>query len=316
MRALMKILRRPSRPALPRLFSATPLLAAFFSVNAAALPVRLPLPGYAPAAPELRAAPRGDAAFPSAAGMFGDSTDPLSTLAVGGEDLKDSLNSPPTADALQKALRNASIQVRLAAIRAAAFPRDVAAVPSLSGVMLRIDQPLQLRAAAALALGRIGDRIAVGALSEALKDPSPAVRYAAALSLGKLPADGVATRLERVLRADPDWQPRYAAAIALGRTRKAFTASTLSDALTTDPAWQVRQQAARSLQDIGTAHAADALVMALEDDEPSVRAAAGTALVKIGNPVQRRAVAAAMRAEMEPAVKTVLAAAGSLASAQ
>ncbi|MBI3564027.1 MAG: HEAT repeat domain-containing protein [Elusimicrobia bacterium] len=196
--------------------------------------------------------------------------------------------------------------MRLAAVRAAARPRGVEAVPHLAGAMLRLDQPVQVRAAAALALGRIGDGIAVKALAEALHDPSPEVRYSVALSLGRFTADGVATRLERVLRADPDWKPRYAAAIALGRTRKPFAASALADALTGDPAWQVRQQAARSLQELGTAHALTALVEGLMDADPSVRAASGQALLESGGPDERRSVLDHLRAEPDPAVRGLL----------
>jgi HEAT repeat protein len=295
------------------------LLAVVLSMPAAAaLPAApalrtIPLPGYASDAPERRAAPRPDAVFPATEKLLGDDADPLASLAA-GEDLRDSLNSRPTSDALRTGLRDSSVSVRLAAVRAAAYPRDVAAVPHLSGVMLRLDQPSTLRAAAALALGRIGDRIAVGALSEALKDPAPEVRYAAALSLGRLPADGVATRLERTLRSDPVWQPRYAAAIALGRSRKAFVAEALADALVSDPAWQVRQQAARSLQDLGTAHAAAALATALNDLEPSVRAAAGAGLAEIGGPEERRAVVSSLKNEADPSVRAVLALAARRAS--
>lgn len=271
------------------------LLTVVLSQNAAALP------------PAVLARP--ETAFPITARLMGDAVDPLSSLVTGDEDLRDSLNSGPTSDALQKGLRDRSEKTRLAAVQAAAFPRNVSAVPPLAAVLLRLDQPSNLRAAAALALGRIGDRVAVPSLSEALKDPVPEVRFAAALSLGRLPADGVATRLEKVLRFDPVWQIRYAAAIALGRTRKAFAAVPLADALESDPAWQVRQQAARSLQDLGTAHAAEALAGALNDAEPSVRAAAGAGLAEIGGPEQRRAVAQALRDETEPSVRAVLAAA-------
>jgi HEAT repeat protein len=272
------------------------------------LAVVLSMPVAVQAALVLPAAPRPDA-FPSTEKLLGDFTDPLNSLVTGDEDLRDSLNSKPTADSLQAGLRDASVSVRMNAVRAAAYPKDVSAVPHLAGVMLRLDQPSSLRAAAALALGLIGDRIAVGALAEALKDPAPEVRFSAALSLGKLPADGVVTRLERTLRFDPVWQPRYAAAIALGRTRKAFAAGILEEALINDPAWQVRQQAARSLQDLGTAHAADALASALNDAEPSVRAAAGAGLAEIGGAEQRRAVVQALRGETDPSVRAVLAAA-------
>ena len=280
--------RRPSWPAL--LFVLPGLLSSPASAHS--------LTGFAPAS---------RSAFPSTQGMFEAFPDPLSTLALAGDDLRDSLNALSPADALKIGLRDASVAARLAAVSAAAFPRDVAAVPSLAGVMLRLDQPSRLRVAAALALGRIGDRVAVPALVEALKDPLPDVRFAAALSLGRLPADGVVTRLERTLRSDPAWGPRYAAAIALGRARKAFGAGALAEALASDPAWQVRQQAARSLADLGTAHAAQALTSALNDPEPSVRAAAGAGLAEIGAPEQRRAAARARREEKDPSVRAVLA---------
>ena len=298
----METSRRPSRPALLSIFAAA------LAVPAAALPAArfLPLPGYAPAAVDLRMSDRG--AFPSTEAEIGESRDPLAALGA-DENLRDSLNSLSPAEALKIGLRDASVANRLSAVRAAAFPRDVAAVPPLAGLMLRIDQPARLRAAAALALGLIGDRVAVPSLAEALKDPSPNVRFSAALSLGRLPADGVATRLERTLRTDPQWGPRYAAAIALGRTHKAFVADALIEALMSDPAWQVRQQAARSLQELGTARAADALIAALNDPEPTVRAAAGAALAEIGGADQRLAVAQALRRESDPSVRAVLAAA-------
>ena len=301
----METSRRPSRPALLSIFAAA------LALPAAALPVAryMPLPGYAPAAVDLRMSDRAEAAFPSTEKLIGESPDPLASLATSDEDLRDSLNSLPPGEALKIALRDNSVAHRLVAVRAAAYPRDVAAIPPLAGLMLRMDQPARLRAAAALALGRIGDRVAVPSLAEALKDPSPNVRFSAALSLGHLPADGVATRLERTLGTDPSWGPRYAAAIALGRTRKAFVADSLIEALMSDPAWQVRQQAARSLQDLGTVHAADALAQALNDPEPTVRAAAGAALAEIGGPEQRRAVAQALRSESDPSVRAVLAAA-------
>jgi HEAT repeat protein len=271
------------------------LLAAVLTPSAAALP------------PAVLARP--ETAFPITEKLLGDSVDPLSTLVVGDEDLRDSLNSLPTADSLARGLRERSEKARLAAVQAAAFPRNVGAVPHLAGVMLRLDQPASLRAAAALALGRVGDRVAVPALSEALNDPAPEVRFAAALSLGRLPADGVATRLERMLRFDPVWQARYAAAIALGRTRKAFAADALAAALNDDHDWQVRQQAARSLQELGTVHAAEALQDALNDPDPSVRAAAGIGLAAIGGPAQRLAVAQAVDGEPDPTVRALLASA-------
>jgi len=261
----------------------------------------LPLPGYA-ARPTK--APSSEA-FPSSARLFGGE-DPLDTLAVGGEDLRDALASPPGVSGLQAGLRAPRTDDRLLAVRAAARPREVSGIPYLAAALLRLDQPASVRAAAALALGRINDRVAVPSLAEALKDPVPDVRYAAALALGRLPADGVATRLERVLKADPSWQVRYAAAIALGRTKKGFSALSLSEALTGDASWQVRQQAARSLQELPSERSVAALAIALFDPEPSVRAAAGTALAEIGGPAQMRELTDALSIETEPSVRAIL----------
>ena len=114
---------------------------------AAALPVstlvpRAALPAFnVIAAPESRTPARDDAAFPSTQKLLGDSADPLSSLLVAGEELRDSLNAIPTGEALKIGLRDHNVNVRLASVRDAAYPRDVAAVPSLAGVMLRLDQP-------------------------------------------------------------------------------------------------------------------------------------------------------------------------------
>jgi HEAT repeat protein len=302
------------RPSPPRAAWLLPILSCALVSGARAA---APLPGFTGSAPVSRTVPlpgfahgpeaaATETPFPSATKTFGAGEDPLESLALGGEELRDSLAPLPTAAALQAALRSPEPLERLAAIRAAGRPRGVESVAHLRGVLLRLDQPVELRAAAALSLGRIGDGIAVPALEEALRDPAPPVRYAAALALGRIPMDGVATKLERVLRVDPEWTVRYAAVIALGKTKRAFVADILAGALAGDASWQVRQQAARSLQDIGTEGAAEALVPALRDDDASVRAAAGTALGEIGSAEQRRALKAALRDETDPAVRAML----------
>jgi hypothetical protein len=251
------------------------------------------------------AAARADA-FPSAARILGGAPDPLQNLAIGDPDLRDSLASAPSTAWLMAGLRSPDLERKLEAVREA---RGAQAIPHLSGVLLRLDEPPRVRAAAALSLGRIGSDLAVPALTLSLQDPSPEVRYASALSLGGLPADGVATLLERVLRRDPSWQVRYAAVIALGRTGKPFAAGALVAAVTGDQSWEVRQQAARSLQDLKTPRAAAALARALRDPEPSVRAAAGSALASLGGRANLRLLARARQTEAVPAVRAVLAAA-------
>lgn len=273
------------------------LLAALAARSAAAT-----LPGYA--APSLL-----EPAAPPAERILGYVEDPLERLTADGEDLRDAVASPPAADWLQRGLRSPDQFTRAAAIRAAAVPRRVEGVPHLTGVLLRLDETVELRSAAAMALGRIGEPLAATALSEALSDPAQEVRYAAALALGRLRSDGAATRLERALRTDPSWWVRYAAAVGLGRLRKSFVIASLEDRLRAEAYWQVRLQTVRALQEIASPRAADVVVVALQDRDAGVRAAAAFALGEIGADRHLPAVGNALRAETDASSRGILTAA-------
>jgi HEAT repeat protein len=266
-----------------------PLLAAAIAVNAA------------PAAPR-------PADFPPVERLLGAAEDPLARLAFHEEGLRDAVAASP-APSLPAALRSPDPAERLAAVDAAGAPRRRESVPHLRGVLMRLDERPSIRAAAAVALGRIGDASASGALLEALRDPAEEVRYAAALALGRLAVDGAASRLTRTLSSDPSWWVRYAAAAALGRTRRPFAAASLEDCLRREARWQVRLQAVRSLQDIAGPRAARALETGLRDADPGVRAAAALALAEVGEDDQLPALRVALRAETDPSNKPLLAAA-------
>jgi len=266
------------------------LAAVMLSAPAFAGQAFIPLPGYAVPAQ------RPDD-FPPAR-LVGEVEDPLTAL-TSDEDLRDSVISPPSAAWLMGGLRASNPADRLAMIHSAAIPRHVAAVAPLAAVLLRLDEAPEIRAAAATALGRIGDAVAAPSLGEALKDPVPDVRYAAALALGRLPADGAATRLARAVRTDPSWWVRYAAVIALGRTKKGFVVGTLEETLRFEPRWQIRMLAVRSLQDVGSLRAADAIGRALLDKDSGVRTAAALALGDIGNDDHLPFLSAALKAETD-----------------
>ncbi len=259
----------------------------------------MPLPGYT----ELASSTSN---FPPADRLLGKSNDPLDGVMTEGEDLRDAVISPPSSALLIDGLRASNPGGRLAAIRSASVPRGLSAVSYLSGVLLNLKETSELRAAAAVALGRIGDVMAAKPLGEALKDPIPDVRYAAALALGRVPADGGATRLSNTLRTDPSWWVRYAAAIALGRTRKAFAATVLKERLIIEPQWQVRLQIVRSLQDIGGVRAVEAVTLALRDGDAGVRSAAALALAEIGGDQQISPLHEALNAETDPSTRSVL----------
>lgn len=266
------------------------LAAVMMSASAFASPAFIPLPGYA------AHATRADD-FPPNAKLLGEVEDPLAALTSDDIDLRDAVISPPSPAWLMGGLRASNPADRLAAIHSAAVPRHVTAIAPLAAVMLHLNEKPEIRAAAATALGRIGDAVAAPSLGEALNDPIPDVRYAAALALGRLPADGAATRLTRTLRTDPSWWVRYAAVLALGRTRKGFVVSALEECLNIEPKWQIRMLAVRSLQDVGGPRAAAAIAPALRDKDSGVRTAAALALGDIGGDDQLQYLGAALKIE-------------------
>jgi len=271
------------------------LAAVTLAARVLAAPSVLPLPGFAPST-------RADE-FPPNSELLGEVEDPLEALTM-DDDLRDAVASPPSAAWLMTGLRARGAGDRLAAVHSAAVPRHVAAIPALSAIMLRMDEKYEIRAAAATALGRIGDAVSAPSLGEALSDPVPDVRYAAALALGRIPADGAATRLTRTLRTDTSWWVRYAAVLALGRTKKGFVVGALEDCLRFEPRWQVRMLAVRSLQDVGGTRAAVAIGLALRDADSGVRTAAALALGEIGGDAQLQELSAALKAETDMSARS------------
>ncbi|PIR18953.1 MAG: hypothetical protein COV48_04690, partial [Elusimicrobia bacterium CG11_big_fil_rev_8_21_14_0_20_64_6] len=156
------------------------LVAVLLPALASASSAYMPLPGYA-----VRAE-----TFPPTDKLLGEVEDPLAALTVEDDDLRDAVISPPSAAWLMGGLRSPNPADRLAAVHSAAIAGNVSGIAPLAATMLRLDEKPELRAAAATALGRIGDAVAAPSLGEALNDPSQEVRYAAALALGRVPAAG------------------------------------------------------------------------------------------------------------------------------
>ena len=123
------------------------------------------------------------------------------------------------------------------------------AFPSL--VRSLADPEDEVRGKAATALGRLGDRRAVGYLLEhLLTDPAPFVRARIASALGQFGGPEVIDRLVR----------------ALG-----------------DPAWWVRMRSVEALEQIGPV-AEGPLLVALDDADPEIRVRAAVALERLGVP--------------------------------
>ena len=123
------------------------------------------------------------------------------------------------------------------------------AFPALVGALKNLDD--EVRAKAAGALGKLGDRRAVTyLLDHLLTDPAPFVRARIATALGQFAGNEVVDRLVR----------------SLG-----------------DPAWWVRMRSVEALEQIGTA-AETPLRIALDDPDPEIRIRAAVALERLGVP--------------------------------
>lgn len=128
-------------------------------------------------------------------------------------------------------------------------------LPSLREAVLPLadclaDDSPTVRAAAATALGHIGDTAALPALLRRLADPEATVRSATAEALGRLAQSASVPGL-RALLADSQSEVRQAAVAALGSIGQTTALPDLIERLT-DREWPVRLMAALSLARVGT----------------------------------------------------------------
>ncbi|MFM9589157.1 HEAT repeat domain-containing protein [Streptomyces scabiei] len=155
---------------------------------------------------------------------------------------------PAAVEPLTTVAGSGDEQYRALAVELLGLIKDRRALPALS---VALDDPAPMvRAAAAAALGRVGEPAAVAALSETLRtDPSGRVVVAAAEALGLIGDEDAVPVLERTLHDGP-YRPAHTAARALlrldGPGRTALT------------------RAARGPDPAG-AHAREALSTALDD---------------------------------------------------
>jgi HEAT repeat protein len=175
---------------------------------------------------------------------------------------------------LLKALGDAELR------RAAAEALGQIGAPSVPGLLKALgDADAKVRAAAAAALGAIGDAAAVPVLLEALDDADAEVRWAAVEALGEI---GDAAAVSGLLEVLGDAEVRWAAVEALGQIGDAAAVPWLLEALS-DESWLVRAATAKALGEIGDQAAVEGLLRALGDAEWEVRWAAAKALGEIGD---------------------------------
>ena len=155
------------------------------------------------------------------------------------------------------------------------------------------DDDVDVRCSAAWALGKIGGKGALEPLAASLGDADASVRRVAAEALARV---GTAGALEGLCRAleDEHHDVRLAGAKGLGKIGSGKTAEHLLRALD-DPEWSVRTAAAESLAKLENSGAVPALLAALTSGSPAARLAAAEALGRIGDPRALDGLVAALR---------------------
>jgi HEAT repeat protein len=177
-----------------------------------------------------------------------------------------------------KALKHPDAQRRSAAAETLAG-LGAAAVPALLDALG--DRHPGVRAGAAYALGRIGDRAAVEPLIDRLQDDDPHVRSTVVPALRRLnDRRGVASLVAALRDAHPSVRLQAAGALAGLNDPQAVPA--LIDALN-DADAEVRRQAAGALGQLDDPQAVPALIDLLHDADREVRLQAAGALARIGD---------------------------------
>lgn len=260
----------------------------------------MPLLGLPPLRPNFDAAERDVAAKNpamrvQAAERLGDATDEERSRAI---------------RALKTMLGDPHPQVRCAAIEAVCRLE----APALHGDVIALVEDVDptVREIAVASLERLGGETAIAAARDALKSPHPETRFQAALSFVELCPDDAAPLAELVRDEDP--MVRINAAQALGQSHDPAATALLLQSLA-DHNRDVRRRAAIALAQRGDDRGGADLISALDDDELilealdalgaigmksaadviagkstglfqplMVRAAAGAALARIGDP--------------------------------
>lgn len=195
---------------------------------------------------------------------------------------------PATLQALGRALSDADMDVRLAAVRALGDSAEPDAALALLGHI--DDSNARLQVAVIEALAKVGDPRSVVPLIGKIQDARAAVRRAAANALGVLGGERVAGALVLAL-GDSDARVRLAAVTALGKQRAVESTEALLSIADGDSETEVRIAAIEALGAVETEQSANMLVELLTHRRPELREASERALGTIGDvavvPLQR-----------------------------
>lgn len=203
-----------------------------------------------------------------------------------------------TDEKLFQALRDDRWKVRVAAVSVLAHHTSGTVVQRLLAILQ--DPHPAVRSASARALGRIGDTEATEALIRVLQDPQRLVRKSAAMALGKIGDRRATAPLVATLQDDAAVKRESMRALVLIGQPAVQSLSVIVADAKADPA--IRQSVARVLGDIASPDGADALGVALRDNDVGVRRASADALVLIGQPAVE-VLRIALLEESDPSVR-------------
>ena len=201
-------------------------------------------------------------------------------------------HGPHVTGLLVEQLGSEDLEVRKAAVVALGRIGDAGAVPALVNVL---EEDAELVIAAADALAKIGDARAFDALLALVGDPSAAVRQAAVGALNSLGSPEMPGRVLPLL-GDPDPNVRESAVKIAGYFGYAECADLLLERCG-DPEERVRRAAVEHLPYLEDERATPALLDALRHETPKVRAAAASAAALAEGPEVSRALREALADE-------------------
>jgi HEAT repeat protein/beta-lactamase regulating signal transducer with metallopeptidase domain len=221
-----------------------------------------------------------------------ETSDPNDKGSKGDKGDKNDENDPAFSDAPE--VNESDFDAAMAAMdqgNGRAVREDTAVVRALIA-RLR-DEDAEVRQAAAHALGRIGDRMAITPLVNTLDDPEIEVVSAALDALSNFEKGVPAAPIRRLLTSDNS-EIRHSALHILGHLRDRESSVAIAR-LVSDQDADVRQTAIQALSEIGDPSSASAIAAAIGDADADVRESALQALSELGGTIPEAAVTRALR---------------------
>lgn len=202
---------------------------------------------------------------------------------------------------LAKIVKDTTAPGRAEAATALGKTNDPRAVKPLETALKDTDG--HLRIAAIEALGHLGQKESGDALLALVRDENHLARAAAVEALGRIGDARVVEIIGKSLLKDDSWDVRRISVETLGRIGDAQASKHLWQALIKDTDHDVRQSAAQVLGKLRDPHSIGALVLALKDENSSVRLAAKAALRMIDQQWEISPQAESVLPELEAAAR-------------